>query len=228
MNNTGLFELVEKFLADNYVFRQLDIYEMFDNARAIWTPRKGGHYRPEYDNESETCNLLDDHVFDGWTTLDKTHVKIFVSEFLFKNSISNTTKFKKADVKAAVIDIIESKKIIKKITFSPAVKECIGEGRVKVKGVRPLSSNKERIKIKAHVGEKYYLCQSSRPPFIASPCYVIKADSDSRSYRVMFFTNLDNELSETSKTKINGWGFTTAYSNEIGRTPREAVLQRQN
>lgn len=228
MTNAGLFELAEKFLVDNYVFRQLNIYELFDSTRIIWTPRKGGHHRSEYDNEPETCNLLDDHVFDNWIILDKKHVKIFVSEFLFKNSISHALKFKKTDALAAMTNIIKSKKIVKKISYSSVVKECISEGRVKVNSVRPIPSNKDRVKIETNVGEKYYICLSSKPPYIVSPCHIIKAGNDSLPCRVMFFTNFDNDLSETSKTKVNGWVFITAYSSEIGRTPQEAVLHRRN
>jgi hypothetical protein len=228
MNNINdLSDLALKFLTENYVFRQLEIYDLFDNDRIFWTHKKSRYYRPEIDSYDEPCILLDEHKFHDWADFDKKHVKYFSDEFQIYN-LRHNIKFKVTDIKRVINDLIVSKQVVKKISFNPVLKECVKEGRTKITRLKPLhSSSEKREPIKANVGEKLYICKSSKPPYISSPCYIIKA-ADFGSYRVMFFTNLDKELSETTKIDINGWGFTTAYANELGRTPSEAVLQNQN
>lgn len=218
-----LSNTVKNWLNDNIVFRKLGIHQIFGNNRIYWTFKFSRHYSEELDNCANPFELLDERTFDNWRIYSKDDLKIIFDEFLFF-ALAKNLKFKKSDVKLYLKSCIESQELVKVIEFDPKVELLINSGRQRVKGSRELRPE-QRIPVNLTQGDTAYICNYDTPN-MASPCYIVK--NLANTYRVIYFTHLNNHLRETTGTKINGWGFATVYPNEIGTTPEQAKANTYN
>lgn len=221
--------LIYRFLDEKFVFRKLQIHEYFGNQKApiFWTFRNSPYHTVEIEASSEACQLLDASAFENWNVFDKTDINFFCDELEIRN-ISTKPVLPRRKLKLSIADLINNSGLVKTIRFNPVLKKLIEEGRHKVTNVKPLPPmDIRRTEVDAKAGSIYYLCNDRNKPYLANPCYITEVIGHG-SFRAMIFTNVSSDGIDTNKIPINGYGFTTVYAYELGLTPSQAVLQRQN
>jgi hypothetical protein len=224
--NPSLVSSVTKFLNEKFVFRKLEIHEFFEHKHPpiFWIHRSC--YSPEVDT-MEACMLLDDQMLHYWQIYSKGTLALVFDEFQLWCFLKNLEKPAKRKSKEIIKALIETSELVQMIKFNPVLKNLIVQGRHKVSGVIPLhSTDSRRVRMDAKEGEVYYLCNDHSKPFIANPCYIVKSTMNG-PYRVMYFTNAASQFIETKKSRVNAYGFTTVFPNELGVTPEQAVRQAQ-
>lgn len=224
--NANLINIIENFLNEQFIFRRIQIYEYFGNKEVPirWTFRDKNTDYSELDKCNESSVLFDGDYFYRWSFYNKKDLILFADlceAALFNMDVKST----RSEIKTIIKNLITNSDFIKTLYFNPLIKDLINEGRHIVRKVKPVRLD-ERTDISLNVGSKCYVCIDDKPPYIANPCYISKRFEG--GYRVMFFTNMDNNFNDTYKSKINGLGFTTVFANEIGLTLEQAVRQKQN
>ena len=216
---------VEKFITKHFSFVKFEIYDFFNNNRIYYTQSKPQIFKDMEYNDRQAFEMIDTVKSNNWNVYDeKSSVKYIAGEFRLFGHIYSGSKYKLADIKKAVQEIIGNGKLVQIIKFNPLIKDLIQEGRHRIKGIFP-EEEKYRQSITAKVGTKVYFCDRSNN--IVSPAYVL-GNFVNEKLHIAYFTNLNSDNMETSKLDVNGWAVAGAFSYELGLTPEQAIKNRMN
>lgn len=214
---------VEKFLIKHFSFIKFEIYNYFNNNKIYYVQSKAHIFKNMEYTDREAFEMMDKIKYNNWLLYnEKSSVNYIAREFRLFGNINSGNKYKFAEIKGAVKDIIANEKLVQIIKFDPLIKDLINEGRHHVKGIYP-DETKYRQNVTALVGTKVYFCDRSNN--IVSPAYVIGNFADDKLH-IAYFTNLNSDHMETNKLDINGWAVTGAFQNEVGLTPQQAIKNR--
>ena len=216
---------VKKFIIKHFSFIKFEIYNYFDNDRIYYTQGKPQIFKDIEYTDMQAFEMIDTVKSKSWNVYDeKSSVKYIAGEFRLTGYIYSESKYKLADIKGAVKEIIGNEKLVQIIKFNPLIKDLIKEGRHHVKCIYP-EETKYRKSISAGVGTKVYFCDRSNN--IVSPAYVI-GNFVNEKLHIAYFTNINSDSMETSKLDVNGWAIAAVLPCELGLTPEQAIQNRMN
>jgi len=223
----NLENAVRKYLDDNFIFRMFEIDKWLYN-RFIFRYKHKHKQGVESFSERLDIDFLSSSELNSWTIVSDRAIDYFLSDFSWhiikEYKVLAGTKGKKKVIKDLMLSMITND-LHKVVHFDKRIEPMFALNRIKVSNTKVLPINK-RTPVYPGIGETCYIFRGSGSSKIVDPCFIYEKDEDNKMFKVMYFTNFGDYHLPTKKLKINGYGFTSVYPTEIGKTPEEAVMNK--